>query len=90
MIVTKFLKDKTKKIDGFVDISEIENFREILEKNNVSMTANKEFFRKDHFGIFPTIVEKVFLGRKEKKSGAKKLYNELQDLKAELAELEKS
>jgi DNA polymerase elongation subunit (family B) len=82
------LKENLQDIEGYIDIEELEKIAPVLKKYDLTLAANGEVFRRDKFGVFPEMVEKVFLGRKERKKEAGVLYGELQALKDRLKELE--
>lgn len=82
------LRENLQDIDGYVEMEDLERIAPVLKKYDLCMSANGEFFRRDKFGIFPEMVQKVFLKRKARKKHAEKLYGELQSLKDELKELE--
>ncbi len=57
---------------GFIDIEKMGHITELLQKHNLSMSANGEFFRKDIIGVFPTIGAKVYNKRVSVQTDKKK------------------
>lgn len=84
----KQIREEFINLEDSLHVDNLAKIQQILQKHNVSFTANGEFYRLEKEGIIPETMGEIFNDRLKLKHQAQEIANEIAMLEHEIKELE--